>query len=114
MTRDDTLQRICRRYMLRLVPLARKFGLGGFVMGLVRSNYRRECAATEDEVAMLSRMCDDERLRRDEVPGVLGKSYRQSYDDGDFGKVRTLRRVGIYSKISALLLGEELRAINDE
>lgn len=114
MTRNDTLQRICRRYLLRLMPIARKFGLGGFMYDMIRQNYRRECAATESEVELLSRACDDERLHRQDVPKVLGKSYRRAYEDGDFERIRTLKRVGIYSKISALLLGEELRAMNDE
>ena len=114
MTNDDTLQRICRRYMLRLMPVARKFGLGGFTYDMIRRNYRRECAATESEVELLSRACDDERLHRKDVPKVLGKSYRQAYEEGDFEHVKTLKRVGIYSKISAILLGEELRALNDE
>ena len=114
MTKDDTLQRICRRYMLRLMPVARKFGLGGFTYDMIRRNYRRECAATESEVELLSRACDDERLHRQDVPKVLRKSYRRAYEDGDFERIRTLKRTGIYSKISALLLGDELRAISDE
>jgi len=114
MTKDDTLQCICRRYLLRLMPVARKFGLGGFTYDMIRQNYRRECAATESEVELLSRACDDERLHRQDVPKVLGKSYRRAYEDGDFERIRTLKRTGIYSKISAILLGEELRALNDE
>lgn len=100
--------------MLRLMPIARKFGLQTFVYDMIRQNYRRECAATESEVELLSRACDDERLHRQDVPKLLGKSYRRAYEDGDFERIRTLKRVGIYSKISALLLGEELRAISDE
>lgn len=112
--RNEPLQRICRRYLLRLMPLARKFGLGGAVYDLVRKNYRRECEATNREVELLSRACDDERISRQDIPKMLGKSYRRAYEDRDFEKVKTLKRVGIYSKISALLLGEELRAMSDE
>jgi hypothetical protein len=100
--------------MLRLMPIARKFGLGGFTYDMIRRNYRRECAATESEVELLSMACDDERLHRQDVPKVLGKSYRRAYEDGDFERIKTLKRTGIYSKISAILLGEELRAISDE
>ena len=114
MTRNDTLQRICRRYLLRLMPVAKKFGLGSFMYDMIRMNYRRECAATESEVELLSRACDDERLHRQDVPKLLGKSYRSAYEDGDFERIKTLKRVGIYSKISALLLGEELRALNEQ
>lgn len=100
--------------MLRLMPISKKLGLGSFTYDLIRMNYRRECAATEHECEMLARMCDDERLHRQDVPKLLGKSYIRAYEDGDFERIKTLRRVGIYSKISALLLGEELRAISDE
>lgn len=112
--RSDALQRVCRGYLLKLMPVARKFGLGTFVYDLVRQNYRKDCVATETEVELLSRACDDERLHRQDVPKLLGKSYRRAYEDGDFERIKTLKRVGIYSKISALLLGEELRALNDE
>lgn len=72
----------------------------------IRANRRRECAATEHEVRMLSRMVDDERLTRREVPDVLGKSYRQCVEDGDFGRIDKLDRTGVYSKVSALLRKE--------
>ena len=52
---------------------------------------------------MLSRLCNDERLMRQEVPEVLGKSYRECVEDGDFDRIDKLPRVGIYSKISALM-----------
>ena len=113
MNRNDTLQRICRRYLLRLMPVAKKFGLGSFMYDMIRMNYRRECAATESEVELLSRACDDERLHRQDVPKVLGKSYRSAYEDGDFEKIKKLKRVGIYSKIGALLLGSEFESLND-
>jgi hypothetical protein len=52
---------------------------------------------------MLARCVDDERLTRSEVPEVLGKSYRQCVEDGDFERIRKLRRVGVYGKVSVLL-----------
>ena len=70
---------------------------------LIAKNMRHECSGTEEEVELLGRAVDDERLSRKEVPEVLGKSYRQCIDDGDFERIRKLRRVGIYSKLSALL-----------
>ena len=112
--RSDALQRICRSYLLKLMPVARKFGLETFVSDLILKNRRRECEATETEVELLSRACDDERLHRQDVPTLLGKSYRQSYEERDFEKIKKLKRVGIYSKIGAILLGEELKAISDE
>ena len=111
--RNNKLQELCRDYLERLRPLAAKFSLGGFVDDIVSRNVRRECAATESEVELLSRACDDERVSRTYVPKILGKSYRQSFEDDDFDKVKKLKHTGIYSRISALLLGEELRTLND-
>lgn len=105
---NQSLQSICRGYLLRLRPLAEKFGLGGFIDETIRLNTQEKCSGTEEEVMLLSRACDDERLSRAEVPKLLGKSYRQTYESGDFDKVKTLRRVGIYSKLSALLLKSEI------
>lgn len=110
--RNEALQQVCRGYLLRLRPLAEKFGLGGFIDETVRLNTQEKCAGTEEEVELLSRACDDERISRAEVPKLLGRSYRQSYESGDFDKVKTLNRVGIYSKVSALLLKSELENEN--
>lgn len=104
--RDSRLQELCRRYLLRLRPAAERFGLGRFVDDLIEKNVRNECAGTEDEVRVLSRACDDERLSRKEVPDVMGKSYRKCIEDGDFEGIERLHRVGIYSKISAILRKE--------
>lgn len=52
---------------------------------------------------LLSRACDDERVSRADIPKILGKSYRQSYEDGDFEKIKKLKHQGIYSKLSVLL-----------
>lgn len=108
MSRNEALQQVCRGYLLRLRPLAVKFGLGGFIDETIKKNMRNECAGTDEEVELLSRACDDERLNRTDIPRLLGKSYRQSYEEGDFDKVKKLRRVGIYSKLSALLLKSEI------
>ena len=63
--------------------------------------------ATEEEVCLLSRCIDDERLKRTDVPKTLGKSYRQSVEDGDFDKIAKLDHVGIYSKVDTLLYKAE-------
>ena len=101
---DSALQSLCRGYLVRLRPLVERFGLGRFVDDMVEMNSRSECSGTEEEVRILSRMCDDERVNRTDVPNILGKSYRQTVEDGDFERVERLPRVGIYSKVSALLL----------
>lgn len=103
MTRNERLQAVCRDYLRRARPIANRFGLGGFVDSLISANVRNECSGTEEEVELLARCVDDERLSRQEVPKLLGKSYRQCYEDGDFDRIRKLKRTGIYSKVSALL-----------
>ena len=81
--------------------MGKKYGID--VDSIIRANKRKECSGTEYECQMLARMCDDERVSRTDIPKVLGKSYRQSNEDGDFDRIKKLKRVGIYSKISVLL-----------
>jgi len=83
--------------------MAAKHGLRKWLNELIKENRRGECEATEKEVEMLSRLCDDERLSRTDVPKVLGKSYRQCFDNDDFDKIKKLKHVGIYSKVSTIL-----------
>lgn len=113
-SRNETLQRLCRGYLSRLRYVASKHGLLPQLNSLIAMNKRQECVGTEREVQMLSRMVDDERVSRVEVPKILDKSYRQANEDGDFDRIKRLRHVGIFSKVSAILLGNELRALNDE
>ena len=70
---------------------------------IIEMNQRGECSATDTEVELLSRACDDEHVSRADIPKILGKSYRQSYEDGDFCRIKKLKHQGIYSKISVLL-----------
>ena len=83
--------------------MANRHGLGDVLTNLIEANRRQECVGTEREVQMLSRMIDDERISRTDIPNLLGKSYRQCCEDGDFDKIERLNRVGIYSKVNALL-----------
>ena len=99
--RNETLQALCRDYLLRLRYMAKKHGID--VDSIIRANRRNECEATRKEVELLSRACDDERISRTDIPKLLGESYRQSESDGVFGKIKKLKRVGIYSKVSALI-----------
>ena len=103
--RNETLQALCRDYLGKLRYMAKKHGID--VDSIIRANKRSECEATKKEVEMLSRLCDDERVARTDIPDLLGKSYRQCNDDGDFDRIKKLRHVGIYSKISALLTKED-------
>lgn len=105
MNRHSAIQYICRIYLKRLKDVADKYGLKSFLDEMIEANTRGECEGTEEECKMLSRMVDDERITRKEIPPILGKSYRRAVEDGDFDNPRLekLRHVGIYSKISALL-----------
>ena len=99
--RNETLQALCRDYLGKLRYMAKKHGID--VDSIIRANKRKECEATNKEVEMLSRCVDDERVSRTDVPKILGKSYRQSNEDGDFDRIKKLKYQGIYSKVSALL-----------
>jgi hypothetical protein len=99
--RNETLQAMCRDYLSRLRYLGKKHGID--VDAIIRANKRKECEATNKEVEMLARCVDDERVSRTDIPKILGKSYRQSNEDGDFEHIKKLKHQGIYSKVSALL-----------
>ena len=99
--RNETLQALCRDYLLRLRYMAKKHGID--VDSIIRANRRNECEATQKEVEMLARCVDDERISRTDIPNILGESYRKSESTGVFDKIKKLRHVGIYSKVSALL-----------
>lgn len=103
MSRDERLQALCRGYLRKLRHIARKYGLGSFIDDIIKANRRNECVGTEREIQMLSRMVDDERIERSDIPEALGKSYRKCVEDGDFDRIKKLKRVGIYSKLSVLL-----------
>lgn len=109
MDMDDTLQAICRGYLSRLRDVAKRHGLGVWVDDMIGKNASGECKGTMEEVEMLSRIVDDERLERKDIPKLFGTSYRKCESMGYFGKIKRLRRVGIYSKISALLFKENVK-----
>ena len=84
--------------------MADKHGLGFWVRDMIRENKRGECEATKNEVLMLERMVDEERVSRKDIPSIVGKSYRQCVDENVFDKIDTLKRQGIYSRLYALLM----------
>ena len=106
MTKHAKLQSLCREYLSRLRYMAEKHGLLPWVDETIKANRRHECDATKKEVEMLSRLCNDERVTRTDIPKMLGKSYRQCVDENVFDKIDTLKRQGIYSRLSALLFKE--------
>lgn len=105
----DVLQSLCREYLSRLRYMAEKHGLLPWVDETIKANRRHECEATKKEVEMLSRLCNDERVSRTDIPKILGKSYRQCFEEEDFEQVRKLKRVGIYSKVSTLLYADKIK-----
>ena len=100
---NDELQSIARHYLSKLKDIASKFGLKEWLDNLIEENKRGECSATEEECRMLTRLCDDERVARHDIPKLIGKSYRNCVENEIFEKLKTLKRVGIYDKISVLL-----------
>lgn len=106
---NDGLQALCRHYLKRLRYMAKKHGLSVWLNETIAANKRNECEATEKEVMMLSRLVDDERVERKEIPKMLDKSYRKCCDEGVFDKIRRLPRVGIYSKLSVLMFNSKKR-----
>lgn len=103
--RNTYLQELCRYYLEKIKASLSKYnGLSNAIGELIEASKRNECAATEDEVEALSRLLDEERMTRTDVPKLLGESYRQSVENNDMDKVRRLKHVGIYSRVSALLL----------
>jgi predicted transcriptional regulator len=107
MNRNETLQSLCREYLGRLKDTANNLGLLHWVNKTIEDSEKNKCEATEEQVEMLARMCDDERVSRSDVPKLLGKSYRKSFEDGDFENIKTLKHVGIYSKVKTLLFKSE-------
>lgn len=101
--RENILQELCRGYLTRLKSIANKHRLGGWVDEIITENKNNKCKATEEEVEILSRILDEERISRTDVPKLLGKSYRKCDEADDFDHIKKLRHVGIYSKVSALL-----------
>ena len=99
--RNETLQAMCRDYLGKLRYMGKKHGID--VDSIIRANKRKECSGTEHECQMLARMCDDERISRTDIPKILGKSYRQANEDGDFDHIKRLGHQGIFSKVSTML-----------
>lgn len=110
MKRNDKLQSLCRMYLRKLRYMAQKHGLGWWIDSTIKANARNECSGTEHEVQMLARLCDDERVKREEIPSLLNAKKNNI----DFDKIKCLRRLGIYSKVDALLYVENIKDKNNK
>lgn len=107
MSRNDRLQELCRGYLSLLRGVASRCGLDDWLDNTIKSNANNECAATEEEVELLSRAIGDDRLERGDVPKLMGKSYRNCLRTGVFDKAKKVKNKGIYSKVSVELLKTE-------
>lgn len=101
---NEALQKLVRGYLKKLEYLASKHGLSLFVKSTINANKRGDCKATRHEADMLSRMVDDGRLFIEEIPSILGKSYRQCVDNDLFDSIWILKS---YSKIDVMILKEK-------
>ena len=94
-------------YLQRLRGIAETHGLSQWLNKAIKDANQEECKPTESECELLSRMVDDERLTRKDIPILLDKSYRRCEEKGVFDKIKKLRHVGIYSRVSAELFKDE-------
>ena len=101
---NEALQGLVRSYLMRLSHMAKKHGLFMWLTDIIGQNKRGECKATRHEADLLARMVDEHRAFRSEIPQILGKTYRQCNDDGDFSRIGRMRNEGTFSKIDALML----------
>ena len=83
--------------------MARKHGLGKWLDNVIKENKKGNCKSTYYECEMLSRMVNEERINRTDIPKIVEKSYRHCIEDNIFDKVKKLPNIGIYSKLSVLL-----------
>lgn len=109
MSKNSLLQNLCREYLDKLRPFAEPVGLASFIDTTIRQNEEGTCVATKDQVDLLAKMCDDDRIRRDEIPKHAGISYRSCMLIDLFSKIRKFKNRGAYSKIDAMLFKEEQR-----
>ena len=109
MTRHDKIQQLCVNYLNKLKGVASKFGLKDFVSKTIEANKRKECKATEEDVEMLARIADDNRVNRVDVPPILHKGYRECHEKDLFYNVRKYPNRGTYSRVSAELYANDLK-----
>ena len=57
----------------RLLPAAKEVGLEEFVVTTIDKNKSGTCVATRQQVDMLASMCEDNRVKREEIPNIVGK-----------------------------------------
>lgn len=106
MSKLALLQELCRKYLRMLLPIAKSIGLEDFINTTIEKNEKGECIATKEQVDLLAKMCDDDRIRRDEIPQHAGISYRSCMLIDLFSRIRKFKDRGAYSKIDVMLFKE--------
>lgn len=72
MSCHNKLQQLCRKYLKKLYRKARDIGLDEFVERTITENENGRCTATVEQVNMLASLCGDDRIKREEIPNLLG------------------------------------------
>lgn len=109
MTRFEKLQEMCRHYLKRLKGVAKKHELSYFVKGLIDANKKGECEASVEDVEMLARIANDDRIKRTDVAKILGVPYRNCTYDDLFENVDRIENRSSYSRVSAELYACDLK-----
>lgn len=100
------LQKMCRKYLKRLLPAAKEVGLEEFVVTTIDKNKSGTCVATRQQVDMLASMCEDNRVKREEIPNIVGKSYRFCLTGNLFKRIRKFKDKGLYIKFNQLIYNQ--------
>lgn len=103
MSCHNKLQQLCRKYLKKLYRKARDIGLDEFV-----ENENGRCTATVEQVNMLASLCGDGRIKREEIPDLLGLSYRKCNEQKIFKRIRKFKDKGVYSKVDAVILKDQM------
>lgn len=108
MSCHNKLQQLCRKYLKKLYRKARDIGLDEFVERTITENENGRCTATVEQVNMLASLCGDDRIKREEIPDLLGMSYRKCNEQKIFKRIRKFKDKGVYSKVDAIILKGQL------
>lgn len=108
MSCHNKLQQLCRKYLKKLYRKARDIGLDEFVERTITENENGRCTATVEQVNMLASLCGDDRIKREEIPDLLGLSYRKCNEQKIFKRIRKFKDKGIYSKVDAIILKDQM------
>lgn len=108
MKKLEKLQSMCRNYLKEIKNIAKHYGLKDFVTNMIVANKNGDCKADVDDVEMLARIVNDDRIKRTEIPKILGLSYRQCVDQELFENIDRVDERGTYSRVSTELFKCEL------